>query len=70
MAVSSHHHRLGVASLLFTLSAAIGIPSNVQTLYDNIVAEGECNNKAATGFYALSDSPGSKQSPPCPKMFQ
>lgn len=63
MCVSSHQ-RIGVASLLFTLSAAVSIPSKVQNLYDSIVAQGECNDKAATGFYALSDSPGSEQPPP------
>lgn len=55
-------HCVGVASLFFSLSTAVSIPANVQSLYNSIVAQGECTNKAATGFYALEDSPGSKQS--------
>lgn len=56
---------LGLLGLcaLFAVSAAISIPSNVQDFYDSIVAQGECQDKAATGFYALSDGADSKSNP-------
>lgn len=49
--------------LFLGVSSAISVPSNVQSLYDSIVAQGECTNKAATGFTALDGGPDSKSNP-------
>ncbi|KAL2190119.1 Chitosanase-domain-containing protein [Thermothelomyces heterothallicus CBS 203.75] len=37
--------------------AARDVPSNVQSFYDSLKAEGACSNKLATGFYAKDDGP-------------
>lgn len=55
---------LTVGSLLLGVTNAISVPSNIQNLYDSIVAQGECKNKAATGFYALDDGPSSNATLP------
>jgi len=46
--------------MLLGISSAISVPSNVQSLYDSIVAQGDCKNKAATGFSALDGGPNSE----------
>ncbi|KAH8819279.1 family 75 glycoside hydrolase [Xylogone sp. PMI_703] len=48
-----------LSALLFALQATgLGIPSNVQNLYNSIKASGSCKNVLQGGFFALDNGPG------------
>ena len=38
---------------------ALSIPGNIQNLYNSIKAQGQCNNKLASGFYSELPGPNS-----------
>lgn len=55
------HNRVLLSALVGAAGvAARDIPSNVQTFYNTVKAQGACSNKLATGFYSKDDGPNSK----------
>jgi len=45
---------------------ALSVPSNIQSLYNSVVAAGSCSNILQTGFEAEDGGPNSKRSPLLP----
>jgi hypothetical protein len=55
------HNRVLLSALVGAAGvAARDIPSNVQTFYNTVKAQGACSNKLATGFYSKDDGPNSE----------
>ncbi|KAI1844193.1 hypothetical protein JX266_009677 [Neoarthrinium moseri] len=48
---------LATSTLLVTGSTAIDIPANIKTFYNNVVAQGDCKTKLASGLYSYKDGP-------------
>jgi hypothetical protein len=46
-----------IISLLAANAAAIIIPANIQTFYNNVKAQGDCNNKLADNLYSYNNGP-------------
>lgn len=44
--------------LIIASTQAVSIPSNVEDFYNNIVAQGSCNDKLQTGFYSTDEGSG------------
>lgn len=44
-------------TLLVLASSAVNIPANLQTFYNSVVAQGQCNNKLASGLYSWNGGP-------------
>jgi len=55
------HKLIILAALsLSSLGLARDVPANVRALYNSIVAQGQCSNKLATGFWSIDSGPNSK----------